>query len=247
MTLCHSLSSRITEAWKDRYLHEDFVQHDENQESGQVNGTNKNTFSGTEFMTNSSLNPKLQRRQFLSTAAVTLVATGTIVDRLFASDSGDSRRIPLGLDAHSMRGMRWKATQLIEFAAEQRLDAVLMNNLNYFESLEESHLLKLRALANKHDIRIYMGAGGVCENAANFNLFFFFPTSRPVFPFAAFGLQPAGSGLHGACFAGGLGTSCVLARGLQFNEVPTTSSYSASRRFRFRHHRRGAALQLYAG
>ena len=62
-----------------------------------------------------------------------------------------------------------KATRLIEFAAEQRLDAVLLNNLNYFESLETSHLRKLRDLARQHEIAIYIGAGGICVNAAKFS------------------------------------------------------------------------------
>ena len=65
--------------------------------------------------------------------------------------------------------MKWKATQLIEFAAERRLDAVLLNSLNYFESLEESHLLRLKDLASRHEMRIYVGAGGICENAAKFS------------------------------------------------------------------------------
>lgn len=110
----------------------------------------------------------MRRREFLRRVSA-LSAVAAIPSRLLATDGGDSTRTPLGLDAHSMRGMKWKATQQIEFAAEQRLDAVLLNSLNYFESLEESHLLKLKALADRHDLRIYMGAGGICENAAKFS------------------------------------------------------------------------------
>ena len=43
-----------------------------------------------------------------------------------------------------MRAMKWKAPQFIEFAAQQRLDAVLINNLPLFESLEESYLRGLK-------------------------------------------------------------------------------------------------------
>lgn len=68
-----------------------------------------------------------------------------------------------------MRAMKWKATQLIEFAAEQRLDAVLLNNLNYFESLEETHLLSLKEFASRRDIQIHIGVGGICHNAARFS------------------------------------------------------------------------------
>lgn len=111
----------------------------------------------------------LRRRDFLVATATAIAATGVDAKPLTAADSGDSTRVPLGLDGHSLRGMKWKARQLIEFAAEQRLDAVLLNSLNYFASLEESHLRKLKELASKHDMRIYVGAGGICENAAKFS------------------------------------------------------------------------------
>ena len=55
----------------------------------------------------------------------------------------------LGLDAHSVRGMKWSAMPLIEYAAEQKLDAVLLNGLQYFESLEDAHLTKVKAAAAK--------------------------------------------------------------------------------------------------
>lgn len=110
----------------------------------------------------------LHRRDLLI-AASAIAATGMKTRPLIAADSGDSNRVPIGLDGHSLRGMKWKATQLIEFAAEQRLDAVLLNNLNYFESLEDSHLRKLKQLASKHELQIYVGAGGICANAAKFS------------------------------------------------------------------------------
>ena len=112
----------------------------------------------------------VNRRKFLATAVATAIAgPGIASNQPNAAAAVSSARVPLGLDGHSLRGMKWKATQLINFAAEQRLDAVLLNNLNYFESLDESHLLKVKALADKHDIRIYVGAGGICQNAAKFS------------------------------------------------------------------------------
>lgn len=108
------------------------------------------------------------RRAFL-TNACSAVAAALVPKSSSAATAFKVDRIPLGLDAHSVRGMKWKATQLIEFAAQQNLDAVLMNSLNYFESLEESHLVKLKQLADKNDLRIYIGAGGICKNAAKFS------------------------------------------------------------------------------
>lgn len=64
------------------------------------------------------------RREFLATTASAITATALTARRSVA-DFDASQRIPLGLDAHSMRGLKWKAADLIEFAADQRLDAVL--------------------------------------------------------------------------------------------------------------------------
>jgi len=118
-----------------------------------------------------SLNPfiaiPLHRRDFLrmaASSAIGLVATGTL-----RAQSADVPRVPLGLDAHSLRGMRWKAPQLIDYAAEQKLDAVLLNSLNYFESLDTSYLKRLKETANSHGMQIYVGAGGISENSVTFS------------------------------------------------------------------------------
>ena len=112
----------------------------------------------------------MQRRQFLAATAVAAVSATCQSPMSGANDSTD-KRIPLGLDGHSMRGMRfkgWKATQLIEFAAEQNLDAVLFNGLHYFESIETNHLKKLKDLADRHEMRIYIGGGAIAKNGKQF-------------------------------------------------------------------------------
>lgn len=109
----------------------------------------------------------LHRRDFLSFAArstLGLAATGTL-----RAQSTGAPRVPLGLDAHSLRAMRWKAPQLIDYAAEQKLDAVLFNSLNYFESLDTAHLKRLKEIAASHGMRIYVGVGSVSENSVTFS------------------------------------------------------------------------------
>ncbi|MBL7146546.1 MAG: sugar phosphate isomerase/epimerase [Phycisphaerae bacterium] len=127
-----------------------------------------NTYLGTNLV---SLDPfvasPLQRRDFLrlaSMSAIGLAATGTL-----GAQSADVPRVPLGLDAHSLRAMRWKAPQLIDYAAEQKLDAVLLNSLNYFESLHTNYLKRLKETAQAHSMRIYIGAGGISENSVTFS------------------------------------------------------------------------------
>ena len=118
-----------------------------------------------------SLNPfvatPLHRRDFLRRAAgsaLGLAAMGTL-----RAQSAGAPRVPLGLDAHSLRAMRWKAPQFIDYAAEQKLDAVLLNNLNYFKSLDTAHLERLKETAHSHGMRIYVGAGGISENSVTFS------------------------------------------------------------------------------
>ncbi|MEM0970605.1 MAG: TIM barrel protein [Verrucomicrobiota bacterium] len=74
----------------------------------------------------------------------------------------------LGLDGHSLRGMKWKAPQHIEYAATQKLDAVLFNGFHYFDNLTDSYLQEIRDLADSHHIQIRIGAGGVTAGASSF-------------------------------------------------------------------------------
>jgi sugar phosphate isomerase/epimerase len=79
-----------------------------------------------------------------------------------------SPKIMLGLDAHSVRGMKWSALPLIEYAGEQKLDALLLNALHYFESLDEAHLAKVKAVADSKGVAIRIGAGGISKGSPAF-------------------------------------------------------------------------------
>ena len=65
--------------------------------------------------------------------------------------------------------MKWKAPQLITYAAEQRVDAVLFNGFQYFDSLEESHLREIKQLADRHRLIIRIGAGSISKGAVKYN------------------------------------------------------------------------------
>ena len=116
---------------------------------------------------NHYMNTPLHRRDFLRMAASS--AIGLVTPGTLRAQSADAPRVPLGLDAHSLRGMRWKAPQLIKYAAEQKLDAVLLNSLNYFKSLDTKYLKSLKETANSQGMRIYVGAGSISENSVTFS------------------------------------------------------------------------------
>ena len=48
-----------------------------------------------------------------------------------------------------MRGMNWKAKQLLDYAIELAVDSVLLNGLDYFESLDEKYLKTLKDLMDQ--------------------------------------------------------------------------------------------------
>lgn len=109
----------------------------------------------------------MDRREFIKAAAAAAVSVGSATLR--AQTPGGGQRIALGLDAHSLRGMRWQARQLIEYAGQQKLDALLLNTLKPFESLEPEHLRKLKNDAAARGLRIYIGVGSVSEGSTTFS------------------------------------------------------------------------------
>ncbi len=109
----------------------------------------------------------LTRREALGRMSVLAGAVST--GALGRAASATSTRTLLGLDAHSVRGMKWKAPQLINYAAEQGLGAVLLNGFHYFDSLDPAHLHEVKALADSKGVIIRIGAGGISEGAVRFS------------------------------------------------------------------------------
>jgi len=88
---------------------------------------------------------------------------------LSRGETRHSSAVPLGLCNHSLRGMKLNAKELIEFSIENRLDSVLFNTLQIFESLDERYLAEMKELASANGISIYTGAGSISESAGRFS------------------------------------------------------------------------------
>jgi len=78
-------------------------------------------------------------------------------------------KVPLGVDVHSVRDMNWKAKQLIEYVIGLEVDSILLNGLDYFESLDEAYLETLKSLLDQHDMSLYFGIGGLSVNSLSFS------------------------------------------------------------------------------
>ena len=59
----------------------------------------------------------MHRRQFLATTSIAVASAvcTRFESGLARADDEAKKGVPLGLDGHSMRGMKWKAGQLIAF------------------------------------------------------------------------------------------------------------------------------------
>lgn len=112
-------------------------------------------------------NATLPRRSLLKKLSFAALASAGL-PRLASGATTTSPGIQLGLDAHAVRGMKWKAIQLIEYAAELKLDAVLLNGFHYFESLDDAYLKNVKAVADSKGVQIRIGAGGISQGAGSF-------------------------------------------------------------------------------
>ena len=114
----------------------------------------------------------MQRRDIIK-----IIGLGALAMQSFPSYSAallnnaqqQTLKIPLGLCNHSLRSMRLNTRQIIEFAIEHKLDSVLLNTFQPFESLESSHMAELSKLAKSNDVSIYIGIGSISEKSTVFS------------------------------------------------------------------------------
>jgi sugar phosphate isomerase/epimerase len=97
------------------------------------------------------------RRSFLQLSAAAIAST-----RGALPQSAAGTPIRLGFDTYSLRAFKWKALQLLDYAASQRLDTIQISSLDDFESLDPAHLARVRARAQQLGIALDGGIGCIC-------------------------------------------------------------------------------------
>lgn len=115
----------------------------------------------------STFDTGMHRRQFVK-AAVGSVFGLAAAKLALSQPAHPTAPVPLGLDAHALRGMGWNANQLIEYAISQGLDAVSLNNPHYFKGQDDEYLADLKRTADAAGLRIYVGAGSVCKDSVTY-------------------------------------------------------------------------------
>lgn len=107
----------------------------------------------------------MQRRTFLRAAAGAFALGQSAAAPATTSDVP----IRLGFDTYSLRAFRWKATQLIDFAASQKLDTIQISSLGDYESLDAAHLARVKEHAASRGIALDAGMGCICPTSASWN------------------------------------------------------------------------------
>jgi len=110
------------------------------------------------------------RREFLQTLATASAGLAAGASALAqGATSVPSRKVKLGLDNFSVRALKWKAPQLIDYAASLKTDSLFISDLDAFESLEDKYLKEIRAKAEDKGLQIHVGTWSICPTSKRFN------------------------------------------------------------------------------
>ena len=113
-------------------------------------------------------NPPVARRTFLKALAATS-AIAALRTPLFAAERAASKfKIKLGMDNFAVRGMGWKAPQLLDYAASLKLDALLISDLDAYDSLDDAALRDIGKKARDLGIDLYAGSWSICPTSKSF-------------------------------------------------------------------------------
>ena len=77
--------------------------------------------------------------------------------------------IRLGFDVYSLRAFHWKATQLIDYAAQLRLDTIQISSTGDYESVDPGQLARVKKHAAARDIAIEAGIGCICPTSTSYD------------------------------------------------------------------------------
>ena len=98
-----------------------------------------------------------------------VLATGASALGVSGAAAAASPRIKLGFDNFSIRALGWKASKLLEYAAKQKVDVLMISDLDAYESLETSHLEEISAQAKSAGIELIAGTLSLCPTSTKFS------------------------------------------------------------------------------
>jgi sugar phosphate isomerase/epimerase len=104
----------------------------------------------------------MHRRTFLKSLPAAAVAV--------SAASAEEVLVPvkLGFDTYSLRAFQWKGVQLLEYAANLKLDTIQFSSLEDYGGLDAANLRKVKDAAVRLGIAIDSGMGCICESSKSF-------------------------------------------------------------------------------
>ncbi len=103
----------------------------------------------------------MRRRTFLQAASTAAAAA--------MSPAAQAVPIKLGFDSYSIRAFRWKAIQLLDYAAGLKLDTIQLSSLDDYETFEPAYLERVKEHAARVGIAIDAGIGCICPSSPAYN------------------------------------------------------------------------------
>ncbi len=110
---------------------------------------------------------RISRRTFARTLATAAAATA-LHPSLPATAQAPARKIRLGMDNFSVRSLKWKGRELVDYAASLRLDTLFITDLPSLGSLKEPDAAELRRYADGKGIEILLGSWSICPTSRAF-------------------------------------------------------------------------------
>lgn len=104
------------------------------------------------------------RRSFLAGLATAAVSSCMDGDAL----CDQTTPIALGIDNFAVRGMGWKASELIQYARDLKLDTLFLSDMDCLSSLEDADLKRVRAEADAAGLALYAGSWSICPSSKSF-------------------------------------------------------------------------------
>lgn len=109
------------------------------------------------------------RRDFLKTVS-TVAAAAAFAPAALAQTGSAPRKlgIKLGIDNFAVRDMKWKAPQLIDYAAQLQTDSLFITDFGPFEKTDDAYLGDLRKMAADKGLQIQLGSWSICPTSRTF-------------------------------------------------------------------------------
>ena len=102
---------------------------------------------------------KINRRHFIQAAGAAAI---------LSSCQSAEKPLALGFDNFSIRAFKWNASQLIDYATQQKVDALLLSDLHVYEKYDAGYLKEIKQQAQKAGLILHAGTGSICGTSASF-------------------------------------------------------------------------------